>query len=109
MSQTATTAPVRRVRRRRTSRDLHAGALIREFMAEAGMNAEDLADATQRIALERGKPRMGVSRRTIDRIVLDGHVPLEYRKAGIALVMGRPPWRIWGGGADRLKSERVAA
>lgn len=96
-------------RRRFPNRDEHAADLIQEFLDERGWSPTQLAQATALVALEHGKPDLTVSNKTIYRIVGDssyGYVPHARCKAAIALVMGVPPWMIWGRGAMPLAFQR---
>lgn len=94
--------------RRRNSRDDHAGELIEEMCVERAWSLEDLARETERIARLREQPRLAVSRRSIERVVFDGHVPGARVKCGIALALGLAPWQLWGAGALPLAHQRPA-
>jgi hypothetical protein len=92
--------------RRFTARDDHAGALIEEMCTERAWGPADLARATKLIAASRADARFEVSRRTIERIVNDGHIPGARLKCGIALALDVSPWQLWGPGALPLAHQR---
>jgi lambda repressor-like predicted transcriptional regulator len=88
--------------RRSKSQDFHAADLIEHLCTERAWSSYDLAEATERVAGERGKPALAVSRRTISRILTEGSIPHARVKAGIALALDVSPWQIWGAGAMPL-------
>lgn len=88
--------------RRSGRRDDHAADLIEHLCVERAWSAYDLARETERIARERERPELCVSRRTIDGIVNEGRVPTARVKAGVALALGVAPWQLWGAGAMPL-------
>lgn len=92
--------------RRFIARDDHAGALIDELCTLKAWGPGDLARATKLIAQSRGDARFEVSRRTVERIVKDGHVPGARLKCGIALALEVAPWQLWGPGAMPLAHQR---
>lgn len=102
-------------RNRRAHVDEHAADLIREFLDERGWSAFDLALQTGLVAKRHNRAELATSRRTIDRILSEGHVPRARTKAAICLVMseyrpeGEPPiapWHIWGRGQRPLAFQR---
>lgn len=83
-------------------RDDHAAALIEQLCVAKAWGAADLARETNRIARDRQDPRLCVSRKTIDRILLEGTIPQARVKCGIALALNVAPWQLWGPGAMPL-------
>lgn len=96
-----------RTRARFPHRDEHAADLIQEFLDERGWSSRQLAQATELVAQEHDRPELTASRATIDRIVSNAYVPTARVKAAISLVMGVPPWMIWGKGAMPLAFQRA--
>ena len=90
-------------------KDERAADLIRQFLDDRGWSPRRLAQEIELVAQKRGRPELHVSARTIDRIISQkeyGYVPLPRAKAAIALVMGVPPWRIWGRDSMSLEDQR---